>query len=76
MLLRQGMFPLTAGLAAGLAGALALGRSLQHLILSVPPLDAVTCAAAAMPLAAAGSAVWSATRRVVRMDPTAALRVE
>jgi putative ABC transport system permease protein len=77
MLLRQSMLPVACGAVAGVAGAAALGRYLQHLIAQAEPTGPWTCALAAAALAAtAALAVWTATGRVVRMDPTAALRAE
>jgi predicted lysophospholipase L1 biosynthesis ABC-type transport system permease subunit len=77
MLLRQSMLPVACGALAGIAGAAALGRYLQHLIANADATGPLTCAVAAAALAAtAALAVWTATGRVVRMDPTAALRAE
>ena len=77
MLLRQSMLPLGAGMLAGVFGAAGLGRFLQHLISSAEPTGLWTCVIAALILATAtAAAVWTATNRIVRMDPTAALRVE
>jgi putative ABC transport system permease protein len=76
-LLWQSMLPMACGAAIGIAGAAVLGRYLQHLIAGSEATGAWTCAAAAAALAAtAALAVWTATRRIVRMDPTAALRAE
>ncbi|MBZ5582264.1 MAG: ADOP family duplicated permease [Acidobacteriia bacterium] len=76
-LLREGLLPVAAGMAAGVAGAAALGQFLRHLMRSAEPVGAWTCAAGALLLAAsAAMAVWNATRRVARMDPMAALRTE
>jgi hypothetical protein len=77
MLLWQSMLPMGCGVVAGIAGAAALGRYLQHLIAGAEATGAGTCAAAAAALAiTAALAVWTATRRIVKMDPTAALRAE
>jgi hypothetical protein len=77
MLLRQSMLPVLIGVLAGIAGADVLGRFLESLIATAEPTGAGTCAAAAALLAAAAAtAVWTATSRIVRMDPTAALRAE
>jgi predicted permease len=77
LLLRQSAVPLTAGMLAGVATALALGRFLRHLVENAQPMGAGSCAAAALILAAvAGAAVWSATRRISRMDPLEAFRTE
>jgi putative ABC transport system permease protein len=77
MLLWQSMLPMGCGAAAGIAGAAVLGRYLQHLIAGAESTGAWTCAAAAATLAlSAALAVWTATGRIARMDPTAALRAE
>jgi ABC-type antimicrobial peptide transport system permease subunit len=77
MLLWQNMLPMACGAAAGIAGAAVLGRYLQHLIAGGEATGAWTCAAAALALAVtAALAVWTATRRIVKLDPTAALRAE
>jgi predicted permease len=77
MLLRQSMLPMGCGAAAGIAGAAVLGRYLQHLIAGAEATGTWTCAAAAATLAfAAALAVWTATGRIARMDPNAALRTE
>jgi predicted permease len=77
MLLRQSAIPLSVGTLAGVAAALGLGRFLRHLVENAQPVGVWTCAAAGLILAAvAAAAVWSATRRITRMDPLAALRTE
>jgi len=77
LLARQSLLPMLLGLAGGIFPAVALGKYLQHLIDSAQVVDAQTCGAAASLLAAfAAVAVWSATRRVTRVDPMAALRAE
>jgi len=77
MLLRQSMLPVAFGALAGVAGAAAWGRYLQHLITHADATGPWTCAVAAAALAASAAlAVWTATGRIVRMDPTAALRAE
>jgi predicted permease len=77
MLCRQSMLPVGAGALAGVFGAAGLGRFLRHLIAGVEPTGLWNCATAASVLAAATAvAVWAATDRIIRMDPTAALRVE
>jgi ABC-type antimicrobial peptide transport system permease subunit len=77
LLLWQSLLPMAVGGAAGIAGAVLLGRYLQHLIAGAETTGVLACAAAAGTLIfAAALAVWTATRRIVRMDPTAALRAE
>ena len=77
MVFRQSITPVCAGVAAGLLGAAGLGRLLKHLMSSAEPTGIWLCAAAAMAITAAtGIAIWIGTSRVVRTDPTAALRAE
>jgi putative ABC transport system permease protein len=76
-LLRQSMLPVAGGMAAGVAGAIAFGRFLQSLVATAEPAGVLTCVAAtALLVAATALAVWAAGGRIVRMDPTAALRME
>lgn len=76
-LLRQSLLPIVVGMAAGVAGAVALGRFLQYLMEAVEPLDGGICASAALLLAVtAAVAVWTATARVLRVDPMSALRTD
>jgi predicted permease len=77
MILRQSLAPVVLGLAVGIAAALGLGRLLNHLIETAQPVGPWTCAGAGVVLAATvAAAVWSATRRVTRIDPLDALRAE
>jgi predicted permease len=67
----------TAGIAAGLTGALAVTRYLRALLFHVPEKDpASLAAAAALLLAAALLAAWLPARRAARIDPNSALRIE
>jgi predicted permease len=77
MLLRQSMAPLMLGLMAGAAGAFALAGSLQALIYGAPALDPVTCGGAVLLLSLVGAtAGWSATSRILKLDPMRALRAD
>lgn len=77
MVLRQGMAPVAAGLVAGVAGALALGRFLGSLLFGVKAVDPVTMASVAVVLAGvAAAATWVPARRATRIDPAGALRGE
>jgi putative ABC transport system permease protein len=76
-LLRRSMLPVAAGMAGGVAGAAAFGRYLQSLVATAAPAGFLPClAAAALLVAATAVAVWTASSRIVRMDPAAALRSE
>ena len=77
MVLRQGMAPAVAGVAAGLCGAALLARLLSTLLFETTPLDPATFGAtAATLLAAALVACWLPARRATRVDPSTALRAE
>jgi ABC-type antimicrobial peptide transport system permease subunit len=71
------MLPIAVGMAAGVAGAIVMGRFLGYLMAEVEPLDGATCATAALLLVVtAAVAVWTATVRVLRVDPMRALRAD
>jgi putative ABC transport system permease protein len=77
MVIRQGMTPVLAGLALGLAGALAGGRLLRSLLFGVDAGDPATLAAVTCFLVAvAVTATYVPARRASRSDPMAALRNE
>jgi putative ABC transport system permease protein len=77
LVLRQGMAPVVAGLAAGLVLALSLGRLGSSLLFEVPPHDVGTLAAAAAVLTAAALLACALpARRAARIDPAQALRDE
>jgi putative ABC transport system permease protein len=77
LVLRQGMAPVAAGLAAAVAGALALGRLIQSMLYEIGGRDPLTIAAVAAVLAlvALGACLIPA-RRAGRVDPATALRCE
>ena len=77
LVLRQGMAPVVAGLAAGLVLALYLGRLGSSLLFEVPPHDVGTLAAAAAVLTAAALLACALPAwRAARIDPAQALRDE
>jgi predicted permease len=77
LVLRQGLTPVLAGLACGVAGAVAIGRILQGLLFGVKVADPLTLAGvAAVLLAVAAAACYLPARRVTRSDPLTALRYE
>jgi putative ABC transport system permease protein len=77
MILRQALWPIGAGMAIGLAGAAWQGRIFEHLITSAPKFDLGACAAAAVVLAAVALvAIWSATSRVLELNPIEVLKSE
>ena len=74
---RRAAAPLALGLLAGLAGAGALGRTLEAFLVGIGPFDAATLLAVAALLA--GVALVASlvpARRAARFDPLAALRCE
>lgn len=74
LVLADGMRPVLAGLALGLAGASAIGRSLRGFIFGISSADWVSYAAAlAILLAAALAATLVPARRAVRVHPAEAL---
>jgi len=77
MVLWQGMRPVLAGLALGVALALAAGRVLHSFLFQVSPRDPVTVSAVALVLlAVAAVAAVLPARRATRVDPMGALRFE
>jgi ABC-type antimicrobial peptide transport system permease subunit len=75
MVIRQGMTPVLAGMAFGLAGALAGGRVLRSLLFGVGPGDPVTFVAVTFFLVAVAlAAIYLPARRAARSDPMVALR--
>ena len=77
LVFRQGMTLTIAGLAIGLAGALAAGRALAPLLFGISGSDPVTCAwVAAVLIAVAAVACWIPARRAAQVDPAITLRAE
>jgi putative ABC transport system permease protein len=77
MVIVQGMRPVVAGAAAGVAGAVALTRSIESLLFDVRAVDPTTYAGALITLGAIAFVACAApARRATRVDPLAALREE
>ena len=73
----QGLRLVVVGAAVGLAGALALLRSLKSLLYGVGPYDPPTLAGVLfLLLSMALAAIWIPSRRATRVDPLIALREE
>ena len=74
---RGGLTLALIGVAAGVVGALVLGRTLTSLLYGLPTADPVTYAAVCVLfLAVAALASWLPARRAGRLDPMNALRAE
>jgi predicted permease len=72
---RQGLLLAGAGLVAGLAAALSLGRFLGAMLYGVRPTDPAMLAMVSLLLAAAAAVgTWLPARRALRIDPIVALR--
>ncbi len=77
MVIRQGMTLVLCGVAAGLAGLLALTHLLRALLFQVTPTDPITFAAVCALLAGAALvACYLPARRAARIDPLVALRCD
>jgi putative ABC transport system permease protein len=73
--LNQGVGPVGAGIACGLAGALALARTMDSLLFGVTATDPATLAAVAGLLAATAlAAAYVPARRATEVDPVQVLR--
>ena len=77
LVVRQGLAMAAIGTGIGVAGAIALSRSIEGLLFGVAPTDPVTLASVvAMLLAVATIACCVPAWRATRVDPTTALRSE
>jgi len=77
LVLGHGSMLLAFGLALGVAGALALTRTLRSLVSSATSADAITLAAVGMLVAVVGlAACVIPARRAMRVDPNMALKYE
>jgi putative ABC transport system permease protein len=75
LVVRHGFALVLAGLALGIAGALAASRLLTSLLFGIRPTDPATFAAAALLLVSVvGVACYLPARRAVGIDPSQALR--
>jgi predicted permease len=73
----QGLLMIAAGIVAGLAGSLALGRLLSGMLYEARADDPLTLAGAGLLLSlVALAACWIPSRRAARVDPLALLRYE
>ncbi|MGH7720117.1 MAG: ADOP family duplicated permease [Gemmatimonadaceae bacterium] len=77
LVVRQAMLPVAIGAAAGLVGAVALGRVMSGLLFEVRATDPLTIALVALLLGlVALAASYLPARRASRLDPLIALRAE
>ena len=77
LILRESVWPVVAGLVAGLAGALALTRLIESMLFGLTPQDPITYGiAATLLLASAIVAAWIPSRRAAQLDPMTVLRFE
>ena len=77
MVLSQGLRTIFIGVAIGVAGALALTRTVESLLFGVTPTDPLTFAAVSLLLVAAALlACFIPARRATKVDPMVALRYE
>jgi putative ABC transport system permease protein len=77
LVLRNGLRLTTAGVAVGLAGALAVSRGLAHFLFGVSPLDPVTyLTVTAALVCVAGLAAYLPSRGAATVDPVLVLRDE
>ena len=77
LILRQGTIPVAFGILAGIAGAAGCGHFLQHLFVGINVSGVMTFVVPSLflLLIAVGTA-WSATTRVLAIDPIEAIRAE
>jgi ABC-type antimicrobial peptide transport system permease subunit len=77
LVLSEGLRPVLAGIAVGIAGGLALTRTMQSLLFQVRPDDPLTLFSVVLLLAAVSLlACWLPARKATRIDPLTALRYE
>jgi predicted permease len=77
LVLKDSLWLVGCGIAAGLPGAFLMGRLLQHELFHLSTVDPVTAAASLVILASvAAIATWGPASRAARIDPMIALREE
>ena len=77
MIIGQSLIPIGVGIIMGIGGAIGSGPILQHLFVGAKTPGMSTCVIASiLLLAAALLAAWSATMRILAINPIDALRTE
>lgn len=77
MIVRQSLTPIGIGIIIGIGGAMGSGPILQHLFAGAKAPGMWVCLRASIfLLAAVGIAAWSATTRILAIDPIEAIRAE
>jgi predicted permease len=77
LVMRQGMLPVFAGLAAGAVAALWIGQYVSSLLFQVSPRDPVAFAlASGVLIAVSAAACWIPARRATRVNPIEALHFD
>lgn len=77
LILRQGIFPVAIGILAGIAGAAGSGLFLQHLFVGINVSGVITFVVPSLfLLLIANGTAWSATTRVLTIDPIEAIRAD
>jgi putative ABC transport system permease protein len=77
LIVAKGMSLTGIGIAAGIAGALALRQSVASLLYGITAMDSLTLASIALLLAVVALvACWLRARRATKIDPMIALRAE
>jgi ABC-type antimicrobial peptide transport system permease subunit len=75
LMLRDALPILVVGIVLGVVGSLALGRSVQHVLVGVRPTDSVALGGAIIAAIVAGLlAAWMPAARAARVDPVESLR--
>jgi predicted permease len=77
LVLRQGMWPIGAGIIAGIAGALIASRAARAFLMDISPMDPLTFVSVTLLLGAiAAAATYLPAVRASRIEPVTALREE
>lgn len=73
----ESLVPIAAGILLGMGGAMALGQFMRHLMQGARNMDPVACGCAVLILGSVAFAtLWSASQRILRLDPATVLRSE